>query len=80
MLLDPALSVENQISGMDRYAFCHLMQLCPYLDGNSQTTLVHAPEISITDYCNILYIGLPLKAEQKLQQVQNAAARLVSGT
>ena len=28
------------------------------------------------DYCNALYLGLPLKATQKLQQVQKVVARL----
>ena len=31
------------------------------------------------DYCNVLYLGLPLKLLRKLELVQNAAARLLSG-
>lgn len=32
-----------------------------------------------TDYSNTLYIGLFLKSVQKLQQVHNAASRLITG-
>lgn len=31
------------------------------------------------DYCTVLYMGLPLKRVKKLQFVQNAATRLLSG-
>ena len=43
------------------------------------TTLVHALVISRLDHCNALYVGLPLRLMRKLQVVQNAAARLLSG-
>ena len=43
------------------------------------TTLVHALVISRLDHCNALYVGLPLRLLRKLQVVQNAAARLLSG-
>ncbi|XP_058024513.1 uncharacterized protein LOC131190935, partial [Ahaetulla prasina] len=32
------------------------------------------------DYCNALYMGLPLKCTRRLQLVQNAAARVIEGT
>ena len=50
-----------------------------YLDVGALTTLVHALVISRLDHCNALYVGLPLRLMQKLQMVQNAAARLLSG-
>ena len=46
----------------------------------NQHTLVHVLVISRLDYCNALYVGLPLRLMRKLQMVQNAAARPLSGT
>ena len=37
-------------------------------------TATHALVISWLDYCNTLYMGLPLKSVQKLQWIQNATA------
>lgn len=34
---------------------------------------------STADYCNTLYVGLPLKMAWKLQLVQNAAAYVIAG-
>ena len=41
--------------------------------------MVQALVISRLDYCNALYVGLPLKPLRKLELVQNAAAWLLSG-
>ena len=49
------------------------------LMGGALTTLVHTLVISRVDHCNALYVGLPLRLTRKLQMVQNAAARLLSG-
>lgn len=40
-------------------------------------TVVHALVISKIDDYNVLYIGLPLKILQKIQQVKSAVARLI---
>ena len=42
-------------------------------------TLVHALVILKINYCNAVYMGLPLKAVWKLKKVQITVARLVSG-
>ena len=63
-------------------AYFHLWwisQLCPYLDVRVLTTLVHALAVSRLDYCNALYLGLPLRLMEKLQMVQNVVDRLLSG-
>ncbi|XP_070790389.1 vomeronasal type-2 receptor 26-like [Pituophis catenifer annectens] len=51
-------------------------QLRPYLDRDALCTVTHVLVTSRTDYCNALYMGLPLKTTQRLQLVQNEAARI----
>ena len=46
----------------------------------SAETLIHALFTSRVDSCNGLYAGLPLASTNMLQRVQNAAARLLTGT
>ena len=57
---------------------CIRDRLHSYLGAGALTTLVHALIILRLDYCNVLYMGLPLKLTRKLQVVQNVAARLLS--
>ena len=67
---------------MSRSAFNQLQiiaQLHLYLDEGSLRTLVQGPVISWIDYCNALFIELPLSLIQRLQWVQNVMARLVMG-
>ncbi|XP_061487326.1 prostacyclin synthase isoform X4 [Rhineura floridana] len=83
VLLDPSLSLEAQIASVARGAFYQLRlvaQLRPYLDRENLASVVHVLVTSKLDYCNALYVGLPLKTVRKLQLVQNAAARLLTGT
>uniref|UniRef100_A0A803SQV2 Reverse transcriptase domain-containing protein n=1 Tax=Anolis carolinensis TaxID=28377 RepID=A0A803SQV2_ANOCA len=82
VLLDPLLTMEAQVSAVSRSVFFHLRQarrLAPYLSRNDLVTVIQATVISRLDYCNALYIGLPLSVIRKLKLVQNAAARLLAG-
>ena len=54
-------------------------QLRPFLEMSDLATVTHALVTSRLDYCNALYVGLPLKSVRKLQLVQRAAARLLTG-
>ena len=55
--------------------------LLPYVPHrHTSKTLVHAMITSRIDYCNSLLCGLPDNSLNKLQRVQNAAARLITGT
>jgi len=47
-----------------------------YLSRDSSETLIHAFVSSRLDYCNSLLYGLPQVQIDKIQRVQNAAARL----
>ncbi|XP_053142271.1 uncharacterized protein LOC128340742 [Hemicordylus capensis] len=83
VLLDPAPSLEVQVASMAQSAFYQLRLICqlqPYLERESLATVTHALVTSCLDYCNALYMGLPLKIVRKLQLVQNRAARLLTGT
>ncbi|XP_060124669.1 ral guanine nucleotide dissociation stimulator-like 3 isoform X2 [Zootoca vivipara] len=63
------------------FPLLHLVRrLRPYLPADCLARVVHALVISCLDYCNALYVGLPLKVTQKLQLIQNAAAGLVTGS
>ncbi|KAF7247742.1 thiamine pyrophosphokinase 1 [Varanus komodoensis] len=83
VLLDPELSLEAQVTAAARSAFLQLRlihQLCPYLEYDCLATVTHALVTSRLDFCNALYVGLPLKTVRILQSVQNRAARLLTGT
>ncbi|KAF7247602.1 Cytosolic 5'-nucleotidase 3A [Varanus komodoensis] len=82
VLLDPELSLEAQVTAVARNAFLQLRlinQLRPYLEYDSLAMVTHALVTSRLDFCNVLYVGLPLKTVQTLQLVQNRAARLLTG-
>ena len=83
VLLDSALSLDAQVSGVARSPFAELKlvrQLRPFLEKSDLATVTHALVTSRLDYCNVFYVGLPLKSVQKLQLVQRAAARVLTGS
>ncbi|XP_053104853.1 leucine-rich repeat-containing protein 39 isoform X1 [Hemicordylus capensis] len=83
VLLDPSLSLVSQVETVARSAFYQLRMICQlhlFLELDDLKTVVHLLVTSRLDYCNVLYVGLPLYVVRKLQLVQNAAARLVSGS
>uniref|UniRef100_A0A670IWM0 Reverse transcriptase domain-containing protein n=1 Tax=Podarcis muralis TaxID=64176 RepID=A0A670IWM0_PODMU len=83
VILDASLSMEAQVTATAKATFFHLRRikpLVPYLSRPDLATVIHATVISRLDYCNSLYAGLPLKLSQKLQRMQNAAARLLTGS
>jgi len=68
----------NSICRSASFALYNIGKLRPYLDEASTKTLVHALVISRLDSCNSLLYGLPQNLIDKLQRVQNSAARLVT--
>ena len=50
---------------------------CWFLSKESTETLIHAFISSRLDYCNSLFYNIPAYQLQKLQRIQNAAARLI---
>ncbi len=51
-----------------------------FLSSKDLEIVIHALISSRLDYCNYLYIGLPQSTLSRLQMVQNAAARFLTGT
>ena len=80
-LFDANLTFNEQISSLTKSCFYHIRDLRRIrnsLDFNTArliaTSLIH----SKIDYCNSLYLNLPSSQINRLQLIQNAAARAVS--
>jgi hypothetical protein len=69
----------NNVCKTASYALRSIGLIRKYLDRDSAEQLIHAFITSRLDYCNSLFLGLPDKLISKLQKIQNAAARLVTG-
>ena len=76
------MTFDDQIDHVFKSSINHLRNLFRirrYLDVNAASTVIHAFITSRLDYCNQLYFGLPKYKVKKLQQIQNIAARYVTG-
>jgi len=83
VVIDSKLSLSAHVVALCRSGFYHLRQLRPVLRSlthEAARTLVQALISSRLDYCNSLRYGLPQSLIGKVQSVQNAAARLLTGT
>ena len=77
---DPELTMNTHVNKLCSAAYFHLFNLRPIRRYLSQATceqLVHAFITSRIDYCNSLLYGLPAKQLDKIQRVQNTAARII---
>uniref|UniRef100_A0AAV2LSV1 Maturase K n=1 Tax=Knipowitschia caucasica TaxID=637954 RepID=A0AAV2LSV1_KNICA len=77
---DPHLSFANHIHHICKTSFFHLRNISKLRSSLSLPAaekLVHAFVSSRLDYCNALLIGIPGRSLQKLQYVQNSAARVL---
>ena len=84
VLFDEQLSMADHVTAVCNSCFFQLRQLrlirsCLTV-ADSAKTLVHAFISSRLDYCNSLLVGTADCVIRKLQGVQNAAARLITGT
>ena len=81
VMLDRNLNMEQQITTICKSAFLHIRNIRKYLPQHAAETVVNALFTSRLDnYCNALLLGLSKNLLQKLQYVQNSAARLIMGT
>ena len=77
---DSKLSMSTHITKLSSSSFYYLYnirRIRKYLSRRCTETLVHAFITSRIDYCNSLLYGLPDYRINKLQRIQNAAARLI---
>ena len=81
MLFDNNLKMEHQIANTVKscyYQIRNIGQIRLHLTEESCKTLVHALVTSRLDYGNALLYGLPQRALQRLQKLQNCAAPLIT--
>ncbi|KAI2647171.1 RNA-directed DNA polymerase from mobile element jockey [Labeo rohita] len=81
VILDSNLSFENHISHVTKTAFFHLRNIAKLrnmLPVSDAEKPVHAFMSSRLDYCNAPLGGCPASSINKLQTVQNAAARVLT--
>ena len=77
---DPELTMNTHVNKLCSAAYFHLYNLRrirKYLTQQTCEKLVHAFVTSRIDYCNSLLYGLPAKQLNKIQRVQNTAARII---
>ena len=80
---DSKLRFETQVKNVVQTCFMHLRninRIKSFLSTHNLKTIVNALIYSRLDYCNALYAGLNQSLIHRLQLVQNAAARLITGT
>jgi hypothetical protein len=83
VLFDSVCDLEKHVNSICKGAYYQIRNIGlirKYLDIDATKTLVHAYVTSRLDYCNSLLYGIPKELTNKLQRVQNTAARLVTGT
>jgi len=83
VLFEATLSLDDQISSVCKKAYFQLSiirKIRNNITDDIAKTLVLTRVISLLDYCNALLYGLPANAINRLQKVQNCAARLITGS
>ena len=83
VIFDQDMSFTTHIKQISRTAFFHLRNIAKvrhFLSLKDAEKLVHAFVTSRLDYCNSLLSGCSSKTLRTLQLIQNAAARILTGT
>jgi len=81
VILDSNMTMSNHVKSICKsasFALYRIGKIRNFLDQQSTEKLVHAFITSRLDSCNSLLFGLPDSELDKLQRVQNSAARLVT--
>ncbi len=83
VFLDSNMTMEKHISSVCRSGYGQLRQIGhirKYLHIDATKSLVNSLVTSRMDYCNALLCGVPKTSLNKLQHLQNAAARIITKT
>ena len=83
VILDPSADMEDHIKKICKTCHFHLTNISKirtYLDRESAEAIIHAFVTTNLDYCNAILHGLPKALLNRLQLVQNRAARIVTFT
>lgn len=83
VIWDSSMNFEKHVTTLCRNAYFQLhniFRIRKYLTLDATKSLVHAFVTSRLDYCNGLLYGIPNYLIDRLQRIQNTAARLVTGT
>lgn len=81
--LDSQLTMANHVALLSRSCFFQLRQLRSVkqsLTTEAKKTLAHSFVVGRLDYCNSTLVGVSGQLLHKLQVIQNAAARIITGT
>ena len=82
VILDECLTMEKHVNAVSRACRYHIRSIGKirrFLDETACQSLISALVLSRLDYANSLLYGTPQKILQKLQLVQNSAARMLEG-
>ena len=77
---DNRMTLQKHITNMCRSVNIHIRKINSiriYISNTAVRTLVQSIVIARLDYCNSVCIGLPMNRLQRLQLVQNSAARVI---
>ena len=80
VLFDQHLDLSDHVDSICKSVYGQLRrirQIRNYIDQNAVESIVHSFVTSNIDYCNALLFGAPQQTIDKLQRLQNAAARVV---
>lgn len=80
---DENMNLKKHVSNLCRNAYFQLHNIASVrgvLTKKAAECLIHAFITSRLDFCNSLLVGLPQNTLQKLQAIQNSAARLLTGS
>ena len=85
MILDLSADMEDHIKKICKTCHFHLTKLNIskiriYLDRESTEAIIHAFVTTNLDFCDVILYGLPKVLLNRLQLVQNRAARIVTFT